>query len=60
MDEYEIPSELKRAIISTYGTCQSKVRLRADEREWFDTITGDTQGNILAPLLFIVYMGLVI
>ena len=27
MDEYEIPSELKRAIISMYGTCQSKVRL---------------------------------
>ena len=25
MDEYGIPSELKRAIISTYGTCQSKV-----------------------------------
>ena len=28
MDEYEIPSELKRAIIRTYVTsCQSKVRV---------------------------------
>ena len=39
MDEYEIPSELKRAIISTYGTCQSKVRVGAGEGDWFDTIS---------------------
>ena len=36
MDEYGIPSELKRAIISTYGTCQSKVRVGAGEGEWFE------------------------
>ena len=60
MDEYEIPSELKRAIISTYGTCQSKVRVGAGEGEWFDTITGVRQGSILSPLLFIMYMDLVI
>ena len=60
MDEYEIPSELKRAIFSTYGTCQSKVRVGAGEGEWLDNITGDTQGNILSTLLFIMYMGLVI
>ena len=60
MDEYEIPSELKREIISTYGTCQSKVRVGAGEGEWFDTISGVRQGSILFPLLFIMYMNLVI
>ena len=37
MDEYEIPSELKRASISTYGTCQSKVRVGAGEGYWSQT-----------------------
>ena len=60
MDEYGIPSELKRAIISTYGTCQSKVRVGAGEAELFDTIYGVRQGSILFPLLFIMYMDLVI
>ena len=36
MGEYEVPSALKRAVISTYGTCQSKVRVGSGEREWFD------------------------
>ena len=60
MDEYELPSELKRAIIGTYGTCQSKVRVWAGEGEWFDTISGVRQGSILSPLLFIMHMDLVI
>ena len=55
MDEYEIPSELKRAIISKYGTCQSKVRVGAGDGEWFDSITGVRQGSILFPLLFIIH-----
>ena len=46
MDEYGVPSELKRVIISTYGTCQSKVRVGAGEGEWFDTISGVRQGSI--------------
>ena len=60
MDEYEIPSELKRAIISMCRTCQSKVRVGAGEGEWFDTISGVRQGRILSPLLFIMYMDLMI
>ncbi len=60
MDEYGIPSELKRAIISTYGTYQSNVRVGAGEGEWFDTISGVSQGSILSPLLFITHMDLVI
>ena len=38
MDKYEVPSALKRAVISTYGTCQSKVRVGSGEGEWFDKI----------------------
>ena len=60
MDEYGIPSELKRVIISTYGTCQSKVRVGAGEGEWFDTISGVRKVSIISPILFIVYMDLVI
>ena len=59
-DEYGLPSELKRGIISAYGTCQSKLRVEAREGEWFDTISGVRQGSILPPLLFIMYMDLVI
>ena len=43
MDEYEIPSELKRAIISTYGKCESKGRVGAGEGEWCDTTSGVRQ-----------------
>ena len=57
MDEYEIPSEQKRAIIiiSTYGTCQSKVRVGAGEGELFDTITGVRKGSIFPPTIHHVH-----
>ena len=60
MDEYEIPSELKRAITSTYGTCQSKVRVGAGEGEWFDTTSGVRHCRHSFPLLFMMCMDLVI
>ena len=60
MDEYEIPSERKRAIISKYGTWQCKVRVGAGDGECFDSITGVRQGSILSPLLFIMFNDLVI
>ena len=49
-----------RNTISTYGTCQSKVRVGAGEGEWFDTITGVRQGSSLFLPPFIMYIDLVI
>ena len=39
-----MPSEMNRAIISTYAACQSKVRVGSGEGEWFDTVSGVRQG----------------
>ena len=54
--EYEIPSNLKRAIKSIYVKCESKVKLRDGDTEWFEVKTGVRQGGVVSPLLFIIFM----
>ena len=48
--------DLQRAIKSTYKVCKSKVNTQMGGVKWFDTKAGVR----LSPLLFILYMDLVI
>ena len=52
--------DLQRAIESTYQVYISKVNTQMGGGKWFDTKSGVRQGSILSPLLFILYMELVI
>ena len=54
--EYEIPTNLIRAIRSIYKKCESKVKLRDQDTEWFTIKTGVRQGGVISPLLFIIFM----
>jgi calcineurin-like phosphoesterase family protein len=58
--EYGVEADLQRAIKSTYMTSQSRVTTNVGAGEWFKTESGVRQGSILSPLLFIMYMDLVI
>ena len=60
LNTYEIPMDLQRAIESTYKVCMSKVNNQMGGEIWFDTKSGVRKGSILSPLLFTLYMDLVI
>ena len=53
---YNIPPKLVRVIRNTYSQCLSRVRGKDMESDWFNIETGVRQGDVLAPLLFIIYM----
>ena len=60
LNTYEIPMDLQRTIESTYKVCMNKVNTPMGGGKWFDTKLRVRQGSILSPLLFILYMDLVI
>ena len=53
---YNIPPKLVRVIRNTYSQCLSRVRGKDMESDWFNIETGVRQGDVLAPLLFIICM----
>ena len=55
-ERYNIPPKLIRAIKSLYSQSWSKVRGRDLESNWFEIETGVRQGDVLSPLLFIIFM----
>ena len=50
--------DLQRAIESTYKVCMSKINTQMGGGKWFDIKSRVRQ--VLSPLLFILYMDLVI
>ena len=60
MAEYMVPADLQIAIKSTYKTNKSRVSTNIGSGEWFTTESGVRQGSILSPILFVMYMDLVI
>ena len=55
-DQYNIPTKLIRVIRSIYSECVSKVRTQNIESEAFNIDSGVRQGDVLSPLLFIIFM----
>ena len=60
LEYYGIPYCLHRAVISTYEISISTVSIRVGENLWFETTTWVRQGSIQSPLLFIMYIELLI
>ena len=56
LPDYNIPSNLQRAIRNMYTTSKSAVRPLSGKEIWFDITTGVRQGSILSPLLFVLLM----
>ena len=53
---YGIPKKLVRVIRSIYSQNISKVRTQKIESEYFNIESGVRQGDVLSPLLFIIFM----
>ena len=60
LNQYGIPQQLQRAITSLYRSTTNTVRTGNDAELWFETTAGVRQGSVLSPLLFILYLDLVI
>ena len=55
-EHYNIPSKLIRVVKNMYSQCSSKVRSPGNESRWFNIDTGVRQGDVLSPLLFVIFM----
>ena len=53
---YNIPTKLLRVIKSFYSESKSKVTTQGIESDWFEIKSGIRQGDVLSPLLFIIFM----
>ena len=53
---YNIPTKLIRVIRSMYSQCSGKVMTQGIESKSFDIKSGVRQGDVLSPLLFIIFM----
>ena len=55
-EHYNIPAKLVRVIRSIYSQCTSRVKTQNIESKEFNIETGVRQGDVLSPLLFIIFM----
>ena len=55
-DHYNVPAKLVRVIRSIYSQCASKVRTQKVEIAEFSIESGVRQGDVLSPLLLIIFM----
>ena len=53
---YNIPTKLLRVIKSIYAESKSKVTTQGIESDWFEIKSGVRQGDVLSPLLFIIFI----
>ena len=58
--EYMVPADLQIAIKSTYKTNKGKVSTNIGSGEWFTTESCVRPRSILSPIMFVMYMDLVI
>ena len=55
-DHYNIPAKLIRVIKNIYSVCPAKVKSQTQDSGWFDINSGVRQGDVLSPLLFIIFI----
>ena len=53
---YNVPLKLVRVIRSMHTQCTSKVSTIGIESTWFEIQSGHRQGDVLSPLLFMIFM----
>ena len=60
MRHYGYPEKIIRVLESVYKDTFSAVRVNGELTEWFETIVGVLQGCVLSPLLFNIFLEIVI
>src|SRR5664279_1800877 len=60
MRYYGYPEKILRILENAYKDTFSTVRVDGDITDWFDTIVGVLQGCVLSPLLFNIFLELII
>ena len=59
MRHYGYPEKIVRILENAYKGTFSAVRVGGELSEWFETIVGVLQGCVLSPLLFNIFLELI-
>ena len=60
MRHYGYPEKIVRILENIYRETFSAVRVGGDLTEWFQTVVGVLQGDVLSPLLFLIFLEIII
>jgi len=60
MRHYGYPEKIVRILENIYSETFSAVRVGGDLTEWFQTVVGVLQGDVLFPLLFLIFLEIII
>ena len=60
MRQYGYPEKVVKILENRYEETFSAVRVGGDLSDWFQTIVGVLQGDVLSPLLFILFLEIII
>ena len=56
MRHYGYPEKIVRILENMYSETFSAVRVGGDLTEWFHTVVGVLQRDVLSPLLFLIFL----
>ena len=59
MRHYGYPEKITRILENAYKDTFSAVRLNGELSEWFETVVGVLQRCVLSPLLFNIFMEMI-
>jgi len=60
MRHYGYPEKIVRILENTYRDTFSAVRVGGNVTEWFMTVVGVLQGDVLSPLLFAIFLEIIV
>jgi len=60
MRHYGYPEKIVRILENIYSETFSAVKVGGDLTEWFQTVVGVLQGDVLSSLLFLIFLEIII